>query len=159
MSVCYILKQNFLCLTFIKSWTRNARVHVHPHTRTIAVQRVHSTSSYRDKTLSILHYRAPVTFMKYFAFQSHDAEFHNGHIISLHWLIGQLKCTQTHKDIQDTEGNDDLFSVPSSTGERPLSVLAWQCTGATTELLSTALRECVCQSVCACEAKQRRVTL
>ncbi len=52
------------------------------------------------------------------------------------------------KDTQDTEGNDDLFSIPSNAGERPLSVLAWQCTGASTELLSTAL--CVSKGLRAC---------
>lgn len=103
------------------------------------------TSNCRDQTLSILNYSDQVTVMKYFEFQSYDAEFHNGHIIFLHWLIGRLA---TDTDIQDTEGTDDLFSIPSNTGERTLSVLVWQCTGATTELLSTAV--CVRVSVPAC---------
>lgn len=59
------------------------------HTRKLklAILRMYSMSSYRDEILSILNYRALVTFMKYFAFQSHDAKFHNRYIILLHWLI------------------------------------------------------------------------
>lgn len=131
-------------------------MHAHPHTTKRAILRMYSTSSY--KTLSILHYRAPVAFMKYFAFQSCDDEFHNRNIIVLHWLIGWLNHTQTQKDIQYAEGNDDLFSIPSNTGERPLPILAWQCTGGHN---SAPFISCVCVNVCvhACEAKQRRVTL
>lgn len=54
-------------------------------------------------------------------------------------LLADSQHAHMHKDTQDTEGNDDLFSVPSNTGERPLSVLAWHYTGATTVLLSAAL--------------------
>lgn len=118
--------------------------------------RMYNMSSYREETLSFLNYRAPVTFMTYFAFQSHGAEFHSRCIIFLLRLTGWLI---TYTDTQDTEGNGDLFSVPSNPGERPLSVLAWQCIGATTELLSTALCVSACVCVHACEAKQRRVAL
>lgn len=112
----------------------------------------------RPQKLNLINFtlQSVITFTKFFAFQK------IWHLIpqKIHYLTPLTTLTQNMhrhtKKIQDTEGEKDLFSIPLNTGERPQSVLAWQCSEATTELLSTAQTQ-VCMH--AYETIQRRITL
>lgn len=76
-----------------------------------------------------------------FALQSCDAKFHNGYLI----LLQQLTVWLKHTDARTILKVAMTFSrVPLNTGEKSQSVLVWQRTGDTTELLSTVQSVCVC---------------
>lgn len=101
------------------------------------------TSNCREQTLSILNYSDQVTVMKYFEFQSYDAEFHNGHIIFLHWLIGRL--------VTDRHSGYRRYRWPF---QRPIKHW-WKDTVCSPLAMHRGhnrapFNSCVCQSECAC---------